>query len=66
VKNFKTDKLYPLADFVKKVHIEAGWILVKTVTMSGSARPGAKRIEDGKETRESEEETFCFKHKGSA
>jgi hypothetical protein len=66
VKNFKTDKLYPLADFVKKVHIEAGWILVKTVTMSGSARPGAKRIEDGKETRESEEETFCFKRKDSA
>jgi hypothetical protein len=78
VKNFKTNKAYPLADTVKKIHIDAGWQLVKTVAMTGSARPGAKRIEmvsetvtnvDGikstitlkKETRLSEEETFCFK-----
>ena len=78
VKNFKTNKVYPLADIVKKIHTDAGWRLVKTVAMTGSARPGAKRIEeveeeitgeDGtkkkikvkKETRLSEEETFCFK-----
>ena len=60
VKNIKADKVYPLADFVKKVHTDAGWRLTKTVTMRGSGRPGGKRIEDGKETRESEEETFCF------
>ena len=78
VKNFRTDKAYPLADTVKKIHEIAGWRLVKTVAMTGSARPGVSRIqeveeevigEDGtktitkvkKETRLSEEETFCFK-----
>ena len=60
VKNIKADKVYPLADFVKKVHTDAGWMLTKTVTMRGSGRPGGNRIEDGKETRVSEEETFCF------
>jgi hypothetical protein len=61
VKNFKTDKKYPLADVTKKIHKDAGWNLIKTVVMTGSARPGGKRIAEGKETRESEEETFCFK-----
>jgi 16S rRNA G966 N2-methylase RsmD len=61
VKNFKTDKKYPLADVTKKIHKDAGWGLIKTVTMTGSGRPGGKRIEEGKEKRESEEETFCFK-----
>jgi hypothetical protein len=78
VKNFRTNKAYPLADTVKKIHEIAGWRLVKTVAMTGSARPGVSRIqeveeeligEDGtksivrvkKETRLSEEETFCFK-----
>ena len=61
VKNFRTDKTYPLADEVKKIHKDAGWTLVKTVVMTGSARPGANRIQDGKATRDSEEETFCFK-----
>ena len=61
VKNFKTDKKYPLADITKKIHKDAGWELVKTVTMTGSGRPGAKRIEGGEEKRGSEEETFCFK-----
>jgi 16S rRNA G966 N2-methylase RsmD len=61
VKNFKTDKKYPLADITKKIHKDAGWDLVKTVTMTGSGRPGGKRIEEGKEKRESEEETFCFR-----
>lgn len=61
VKNFKSDKKYPLADVTKKIHKDAGWELVKTVTMTGSGRPGGKRIEGGKEKRESEEETFCFR-----
>jgi hypothetical protein len=52
VKNFKSDRAYPLADFTKEVHKAAGWKLVKTVVMTGSGRPGAKAG--------SEEETFCF------
>jgi hypothetical protein len=60
VKNFKSDKQYPLADVTKKIHEDAGWKLVKTVKMTGSGRMGGKRIEDGKATRQSEEETFCF------
>ena len=66
VKNFKTDKKYPLADVTKKIHKDAGWDLVKTVTMTGSGRPGGKRISEGKEIRESEEETFCFRRGSSA
>ena len=61
VKNFKTDKAYPLADVVKEIHKKAGWELVKTVVMKGSGRPGGGRIKDGKTTRGSEEETFCFR-----
>ena len=61
VKNFKTDKAYPLADVVKEIHKKAGWNLVKTVVMKGSGRPGGGRIKEGKTTRESEEETFCFR-----
>jgi 16S rRNA G966 N2-methylase RsmD len=61
VKDFKSDKKYPLAEVTKKIHKDAGWVLVKTVTMTGSGRPGGKRIEEGKEKRESEEETFCFR-----
>ncbi len=60
VKNFTSDKKYPLADITKKIHEEAGWKLVKTVKMTGSGRMGGKRIQDGKATRQSEEETFCF------
>jgi hypothetical protein len=41
VKNFKSDKHYPLADATKKIHADAGWTLVKVVAMTGSARPGA-------------------------
>jgi len=66
VKDFKSDKKYPLAEVTKKIHKDAGWLLVKTVTMTGSGRPGGKRIEEGKEKRESEEETFCFKRSGSS
>ncbi len=60
VKNFKSDKTYPLADVTKKIHEDAGWRLAKTVKMTGSGRMGGKRIQDGKATRGSEEETFCF------
>jgi hypothetical protein len=61
VKNFRSDKFYPLSDITKKIHKDVGWELVKTVRVTGSARMGGKRIEDGKEGRESEEETFCFR-----
>ena len=61
VKNFKSDKKYPLADITKKIHKDAGWELVKTVPMNGSGRPGGKRIQQGKEKRMSNEETLCFK-----
>jgi len=65
VKNFKTDKNYPLADVTKKIHEDAGWRLVKTAVMTGSGRMGGNRIQDGKATRQSEEETFCFQKRGS-
>jgi tRNA1(Val) A37 N6-methylase TrmN6 len=63
VKNFKSDKSYPLEDVTKQIHEEAGWKLVKTVSMTGSARPGGgDRVDQaGKEKRKSEEETFCFR-----
>jgi len=66
VKNFKTDRIYPLADVTKQIHKDAGWELVKTVVMRGSGRPGGGRIASGKETRGSEEETFCFRRAGGA
>ncbi len=63
VKNIRTDREYPLATEVHRIHEEAGWELRKTVTLRGSARPGAGRVAGGKETRESEEETYCFMRK---
>ena len=65
VKNFKSDKKYPLADVTKKIHEDAGWELIKIVKMTGSARPGkAKEVTDEqKKKKESEEETFCFRRK---
>lgn len=60
VKNFKSDGKYPLADTVERIHKAAGWTCVRKVAMTGSARPGAGRITDGKETRESEEITYCY------
>lgn len=61
VKNFQTDKKYPLADVTKKIHEDAGWRLVKTVTMTGCGRMGTKRIEEGKSIRNMQENTLCFK-----
>ena len=66
VKNFKTDKAYPLADVTKKIHADAGWKLIKTVTMRGSARMGGGRIVEGGEARGSEEDTFCFQFRAAA
>jgi 16S rRNA G966 N2-methylase RsmD len=54
VKNFQSDKKYPLADVTKKIHEDAGWTLVKTVKMTGSGRMGSTKSH-------SEEETFCFR-----
>jgi len=78
VKNIRTNTACPLADVTKAIHVAAGWKLVKTIAMTGSARPGKNRIiwveeeytdENGvlckrkvkKESRQSEEETFCFR-----
>jgi hypothetical protein len=52
-----------LADVTKQIHQDAGWELVKIVSMTGSARPGAATTTTStttNEKRESEEETFCF------
>jgi len=61
VKNVRTDHEYNLADEVHAIHRLHGWELVQTVKMIGSARPGGGRIQNGEETRFSEEETFCFR-----
>jgi len=78
VKNFKSDKPYALADATTKIHVDAGWLLVKVVAMTGSARPGAGPSAAGPsaagpsaagpsaaktERKQSEEETFCYKKK---
>ena len=61
VKNFKSDRNYPLADTVKSIHEETGFVLVRTVLMTGCGRQGVNRIDaEGKPTRRSEEATYCF------
>lgn len=52
VKNFKTNGKYPLADVVRTIHHEHGWVLHTTYTLHGPGRPGA--------TKASEEQTFVF------
>lgn len=52
VKNFKSDKKYPLADVVRDIHAEFGWVLLDIISVSGPGRPGAKKA--------SEEETFAY------
>jgi len=52
VKNFKSDKKYPLADVVRDIHAEFGWVLLDTISVTGPGRPGAKKA--------SEEETFVY------
>lgn len=61
VKNFKTDRQYNLSDIVHEIHKEAGWVLTKTVEVEGPSRMGTGRIgKDGKASRKSKEETYCF------
>jgi hypothetical protein len=61
VKNFKTDKQYNLRDVVIEVHKETGWGLTKTIEIDGPSRMGTGRInKDGKASRKSKEETYCF------
>lgn len=52
VKNFKSDKKYPLADVVRDIHAEFGWVLLDSISVTGPGRPGAKKA--------SEEETFVY------
>lgn len=52
VKNFKTDKKYPLADVVEQIHREQGWNCIEVITLTGPGRPGAHR--------DSEEQTFVY------
>lgn len=52
VKNFKTAKKYPLADVVRDIHTEQGWLLIETISVKGPGRPGAAKP--------SEEQTFVY------
>lgn len=61
VKNFRTNKKYPLEDVVTKIHKDAGWELVKRVGMESSGRMGGNRIKGKIETRKALEETLCYK-----
>jgi hypothetical protein len=49
VKNFK----YPLADVVRDIHIEKGFVCIESITLSGPGRPGV--------TKPSEEQTFIYR-----
>lgn len=53
VKNIKTDKKYPIADVVEAIHLKHGWIIDKTICVSGSSRTGTAK--------KTEENTYCFK-----
>jgi hypothetical protein len=52
VKNFKSDKKYPLADTVFAFHEELGWTCIDRISLNGPGRPGAQKP--------AEEETFVF------
>ena len=59
VKNFKTDKNYPLYDDIVALHAERGWVKLEREFYIGNClRPGLKD-EDGK-ARKSKESTFVF------
>lgn len=49
VKNFK----YPLADVVRDIHIEKGYMCIESITIQGPGRPGI--------TKPSEEQTFVYR-----
>lgn len=53
VKNFKIgSRVYPLADVVRTIHAEQGFVCVESCTMQGPGRPGV--------TKPSEEQTFIY------
>lgn len=54
VKDFKTDKKYPLATLTIKIHQDNGWKLIETFKTTGSSRPTSI-------SKISEETTYCFK-----
>jgi hypothetical protein len=52
VKNFK----HPLADVVRDIHTEKGFVCVESITLQGPGRPGV--------TKPSEEQTFIYRKTG--
>lgn len=57
VKNFKIgSRVYPLADVIRDIHLEHGFVLLESFTMQGPGRPGV--------TKPSEEQTFCYTRRG--
>jgi hypothetical protein len=58
VKNFKIgSRLYPLADVVRDIHKEKGFVLLESFTLQGPGRPGV--------TKPSEEQTFTYRQVGT-
>jgi hypothetical protein len=43
VKNFKTDRLYPLYDDIVELHKQRGWVVVESFFVGNSTRPGRKK-----------------------
>jgi hypothetical protein len=59
VKNIKIgSRKYPLADVVRDIHLEQGFVLAESSTLEGPGRPGAKKA--------SEEETFTYRRSAAA
>ena len=53
VKNFKIgSRMYPLADVIRDIHLEHGFVFLESFTMQGPGRPGV--------TKPSEEQTFVY------
>jgi hypothetical protein len=53
VKNFKMgSRLYPLADVIRDIHLEHGFVFLESFTIQGPGRPGV--------TKPSEEQTFTY------
>jgi hypothetical protein len=58
VKNFKIkSRVYPLADVVRDIHLENGFVMLESFTMKGPGRPGV--------TKPSEEQTFVYRRVGA-
>lgn len=59
VKNFKIgNRLHPLADVIRDIHREEGFVLLESFTMQGPGRPGV--------TKPSEEQTFTYQRDGES